>query len=90
MKIKLTDKIRIALQRAMGKESLLRIEYQRKSDGARGTYLINGNFIENGKDRFNTYAYATGFHNGSIKTFIKSNVKSVKLLSNKKNLFASI
>jgi hypothetical protein len=80
MKLKITDKIRYTLRKAMGKPNKILITYKRKRDGVSSTYFINGNFIEDYEDRFNTYAYSDGFKNGSIKTFIKSNVEYIRLV----------
>ena len=80
MKIKLTDKIRIALRKTLGLENTLRIEYKRKSDNREGAYFVSANFIEEDAERFNTYSFATAANKGGIRSFVKKNVKKVTLV----------
>jgi len=80
MKIKATDKIRIAIRKALGIENVLKIEYKRKSDNSVGTYLVSANFIEQNAERFNTYSFATSANQGGIRSFVKKNVKKVTLV----------
>ena len=82
MKLKLNpiQKTRLAIRRAFAKKNMARIEYKKKSDNTKGSYLIDMNFIEEFGDTFNTYSYATGFKNGGIRTFYKNRISKVKLV----------
>ena len=44
------------------------------------------NFIEEHKDTFNTYSYATNVKGGGIRTFYKDRIEQIKLVNPRKAL----
>lgn len=80
MKISKINKVRMAIRNALGIENVLKIEYKRKRDNAVKTYLVSANFIEEDKERFNTYSFATAANHGGVRSFIKDNVNKVTLV----------
>ena len=86
LKLNPIQKTRLAIRRAFAKKNMARIEYKKKSDNTKGSYLIDMNFIEEFGDTFNTYSYATNVKGGGIRTFYKDRIEQIKLVNPKKAL----
>ena len=86
LKLNPIQKTRLAIRRAFAKTNMARIVYNKKSDNTKSSYLIDMNFIEEHKDTFNTYSYATNVKGGGIRTFYKDRIEQIKLVNPRKAL----
>lgn len=80
MKLTLIQNIILSVKSAFGFAVYAEIYYKRKSDGVVKRYLVNLSNVENSREYLVTYAFAEFGNRGGIRSFIKSNVRKIKLV----------